>query len=266
MTGRPTIDPRMAARRRSVQETRAHRNLRRLLVMVAVAGLIGFGAWLVRSPMFDVDQITVSGANHVEVDAALGRAGVSVGVPVIDVDTEKAIDQLDRDPWVAEASVTRSWTGEVTVVIKEHVPAALVKTSDGTASVAFDGTVLDTDGVAAQGFPVLVVADRTTADLATDNDVRDALAFTAELSPQLHSVSSLELVGDQMSGTVGDIRIRIGRPEDAVSKAHSLMAVLDTGPAPGSVITVFSAARPAVLPPGLASDVGVEEPTETTEP
>ena len=57
-----TMEPRVAERRRGVSEDKARRRLRWILGIIGLIAAVGFGFWIVRSPVLSISSITVSGA------------------------------------------------------------------------------------------------------------------------------------------------------------------------------------------------------------
>ena len=52
-----------------------------------------------------------------------GAAGIGRGQPMVDLDAAGAARRVEALPWVASASVHRSWPGTVRVDVVERVPA-----------------------------------------------------------------------------------------------------------------------------------------------
>ena len=126
MTAAVAIDPRLRARRTAVLRAEGRRRLRILILALAVMGGL-VGAWAVsRSPLLDVDRVTISGVDAA--DAALVRraAGVAEGEPLLGLDStaiERAVSGL---AWVAGARVHRDWPGTVSIEVVPRVPVAVV--------------------------------------------------------------------------------------------------------------------------------------------
>lgn len=258
------MDPRIAARRRNVQETRARRNVRRLIALMFVGATLGGAYWILRSPLLDVDEIEVMGAERAGVEQIIAETGVREGVPIVDIDVVDVEQALLSDPWIKSAIVDKAWSGSVVIEVEERIETAWVKTSDGGATAAADGTVLAESTEPIPGLPVLEARDRTTDALGSDLAVRDSLEFVAALSDQVRPSVHMVLEGNQLEGVAAGYILRVGRPDEPVSKAQAVMAVIATGPEPHSVITVFSPNRPAVLAPGAQPDISSplgDEPT-----
>lgn len=129
------VDPRIAARRASVRQDRARRR-NRVLAAVVMLCMVAGALWLLsRTALLDVDRITVTGTSRLQVDEVISASGLSVGQPLVGIDTAEAADRLEQLPWVRSASVVRTWGGDVTITIIERVAVGEVRVEDGTSEL-----------------------------------------------------------------------------------------------------------------------------------
>jgi len=252
------MDPRMADRRRAVQETHARRSLRRLMRVLILSALVAAGLWAFRSPLLAVQIIEVRGAEQVDAVQVLRRNGVVEGIPMMDVDLEGAAAALLDDPWVASAAVAREWPQSITVEISERTPVAWVAAQDGWAHVAIDGVMLSRADVPDQNAPVLVLPDVAASLLPEDREAVGVLEFLTNLPPELAAGARIGAGESGFEGIVGGYEVRIGSGNDGRLKALALAAVIETAPDEGSIITVIAPGQPAVMAPGAAPDGDVE--------
>jgi hypothetical protein len=101
------MDPRLAARRRKVAETRVRRGIRRLLFVLLVVGLAAVTLAVLRSELFSLDRIDVQGESQTDPVALVAAAGVEPGMPLIEIDLDEAKEALEADPRVVSAEVGR---------------------------------------------------------------------------------------------------------------------------------------------------------------
>ena len=133
------VDPRIAARRESVRQDRSRRRNRVLAAVAALLAVMG-ALWLIsRTALFDVDQIRVSGTSRLQVDEVVAVSGLTVGQPLLGLDTGAAADRLEQQPWIQSAEVERSWGGDITITVVERIPVGVVLAEDGAAQLV-DGT------------------------------------------------------------------------------------------------------------------------------
>jgi len=120
------VDPRIAARRRTVETERRRRRRRRLLVAAVVAVVIGGGWFVTRTALLDVDSLRVQGASHESADEVIAASGVRLGDQLLDIDSGSVEAKVEQLPWVDTATVKTSLGGVVTISVTERVPVATV--------------------------------------------------------------------------------------------------------------------------------------------
>lgn len=250
------MDPRMAARRKAVQESHARRSLTRLFILLGVAAALAAAVWAFRSPMLALSTFDVSGATRVDVPALLGEVGVVDGMPLMDVDVELARDRLEVDPWIGSATVGRRWPNALEIGVVERVPVGWVLAADGWAWVAADGVVVDSATEPQLGVPSLVAPDRTSNALAGDGAIIGILEFMDALRPDLAETAVIRAVGSGFEAVIGGYQVRLGTGEQGRAKAAAVAVVIDRAPEVGSIITVMAPGQPAILPPGGIAGVG----------
>lgn len=101
---------------------------------VAVIGLaVGLGvaalevhAYAKTSDTFALARIDVTGNARASDEALVRLCGLSVGDNLLEIDVEEIARMVAAHPWVAEATVTRSWPKNVELSVVEHEPRVLV--------------------------------------------------------------------------------------------------------------------------------------------
>jgi cell division protein FtsQ len=200
---------------------------RRLLALVAAAALI-VAAGLVAAtytPLFAADAIRVRGAHHLTKAEILRASGLERGVNVFHLDADAIEARIEREPWVAEATLTKELPGTLVVTIRERVPVAVVNDGSVERLVADDGGLL---GIGAPSNLPRIVADEgaTTTDAAA---VRSAADVVAAMRPDVRrQVAFVRLLrgGDVALELRSGITVVYGSPDDATSKAQALTAML----------------------------------------
>ena len=74
-----SVDPRIAARRRSVEGERRRRRRRRLLVVVVAVTLVAAAWLLTRTALIDVDGLSVQGSQHESAEEVVDASGIRRG-------------------------------------------------------------------------------------------------------------------------------------------------------------------------------------------
>ncbi len=146
--GPDATDPRFRARRAALTDERRSSGRRRVRAVLAVLTLVALGFTLVRSPLFDIDDITVLGVSHTTEEQLLRGAGLRVGGSLIDVDMAHVVQQAEALPWVRAARGERSWWGGVTVEVAERVAFAQIVDGDRLLVADDTGRVLEVSAFA----------------------------------------------------------------------------------------------------------------------
>lgn len=246
----PTIDPRIADRRRRVHDQRARVGIRRTIWFLAFIVTIGIMLWVARSPWLSVQMISVEGATHAAVPEILAAEDVLEGRPLLMVRSGRAADALRLDPWVIDAAVTRVLPDTVEVVVVERAVGAWLDTLEGTALLADDGTVLPAIDTGLLGRIRLTAALAPVGEAVGDLAVLGSLEFLLALPPDLAGGAVVFETDDELWAEIGTHAVRLGRPVDMSQKASALVAVLSIGQPDGATINVIAPTRPTVVPAG----------------
>jgi cell division protein FtsQ len=227
---KPPIDPRLRARRIAVKRDEGRRRLRRLLAAGVVAAVLTAGAVATRSPLLDVDHLTVRGAGRTPVGAVVEASGIEIGDPMTDVDAGGATARIETLPWVADANVRRRWPGRVELVVTEREPVAGVAAGERWAVVDGTGRVLEHVTEQPAGLPVLssgaAVGEPGTA---VGPEAADGLAVASALPPPLAERVAVVRAGE---GTVRlELRpagvVELGGIAQLEEKLLAVLTVLD---------------------------------------
>ncbi len=183
--------------------------LRQALRLTAVAVLlVGLGAVLALGWQYattlPVRAVTVSGNVHADADALVALAAVPDSALLLDLDPVVLADRVQRDPWVAEARVTRWMTGTLALSVRERAPTALVLDDAGRPSHYLDRAGFQmpvTPSALRAGYDVPLVTGRVepfnpvrTVEDAALRELLDALAMAGPATDAL--VSGVERTAD----------------------------------------------------------------------
>lgn len=213
--------------RKKAKQRRAH--IKRRAVMVGGVALLAYGLvggwWLMHTGKFQealarsetsfwqrtaalgfrVDQVTLHGRTHADTAAIKTALEVTQGSPILALSLADMQTRLLAIPEVKSASITRMLPNELTVTIRERVPAAWWQHEGKQALIDDEGKVLDRKKYPIKlALPVVVGAD--------------APAHIGELLAILETAPSLKT--DVVAA------VRVGNRRWNVELAHEVVVLL----------------------------------------
>ena len=227
------VDPRMKARRIAVIRAQGRRRLRVLAVVLGIV-LAAAAAWGVsRTPLLDVDRITITGTDPANRAEILKSSNASVGLPMLFLDVDEMQRSVVSLPWVGSAQVWRDWPATVRIAVEPRVPAAVVPASQGrTALIDANGYAIGWGSESTAVPHVSVPFSGRLGDIHTSAD--GPLAVVAAMPEDLRawvSTVTLETDRDEIGLTlVGGATVVVGEPvlvDDKISAVRALLATAD---------------------------------------
>lgn len=256
----PTIDPRLQARRREVQEQQWRRGRHRVLVGLAVTALLGGIFGLTRGSVLDIDQVAVSGVDRSGEAEILERAGIEIGSPMVDLDAGAVEQRLAGMAWVDQVSVARSWPATVEVTVTMRKPVAV---DPNGAMVDAEGRVLGSDVPGSHGaLPAVPVAFGQPGSVVDQHDrpvVEAIAAIPASLEGEV--VEGRRVGSDVVLELRDGITVRIGDSTRLPAKFVAVEALLEQ--ADRSTIDKIDVCQPGS--PSLTR-IPDDDPSLTSEP
>lgn len=186
------VDPRIEGRRDEVRRQRRRSLLVRLGLVGSVVLLVAAAFLATRSPILDVDRVTISGSTEVDADTLVAAAGVDLGDAMTDVDLGGAEESLEALPWVATASVARKWPATVEIALTERTPVATVTSTEGAQlAVDAEGRVLQPVDDAAGLLPLVGVEAAEPGEFIEAGPLLDiAGAMPVDLASRISGASA----------------------------------------------------------------------------
>jgi len=259
MTGEFSTHPRIRERRAEVQD-QSIRSRRRKVIAVGVAVLLVFLAIAAtQSPLLDVDEVRIVGAERISPDELRRVAEVELGRPVLGLDTGAIEDRLGALPSIESVQASAGWGGVVTIEIAERLAVARIETANGTVVVASDGIALEVldrtvpgeggpteDGLLEQnGEPTTEVlgtgddlaesGDDPAASSDLDDSGVDPTAIRAPLPPEIESLPEIAgaiftIAAGERIPTVLDDAVAVAEdlPDDIASVTERIEITVDS--------------------------------------
>ena len=229
-TKRSAIHPRFRARRIEVKRDEGRRRLRRVIAFGAVAMLLVVTYGLTRSPLLDLDHVDVAGVEHTDAAELMRVGGLERGLPMTDLDLDRARRHIAALPWVDTVTVERQWPGTVVVAVSErHAVAALAV--EGAPWLVLDATgrVLEERTTRPTDLAVLAPIGLRAAPGETLPAALPALSLAGYVTPDLRAW--VQEIVTNADGTLdarlaSGITVTFGSPAHLADKMIGLATVL----------------------------------------
>lgn len=226
------VDPRLRARRIEVLRAEGRKRLRWVVVVCTLVGAAVVTLVALRSPLFDVDHLSISGAERTSTSAITAAAGLDLDEPLVEVDLDAIAARVEELPWIDEANVRRDWPGSIVVEVVERRPAAAVAIGDSVVLADVAGRVLATTSRVPADLAVVELAARSGEVLPggqLDPDEQPALVLAARAPEALRLDPGVVRHddGDLLWEVEGVGRFRFGTLADLDAKLVAAAAVLE---------------------------------------
>jgi cell division protein FtsQ len=201
-----------------------------MVVVLAIVGLLR----LRHAPTFAVRELKVTGTSEVTTETVRSLAAIPPGATLLDADREAIATRVERNPWVASASVSRDFPHTLVIRVIERRPGAWVTLPKRPP------WLVSTDGVwlrvrsKAETLPLPVVTDvegvtPTVGKATGSKEISNALAVLDQLSPKLLSLvkyASAPSVEKTALVTKDGVQIFIGPATEMKKKDAVVRAIL----------------------------------------
>jgi cell division protein FtsQ len=243
LTERPTgSEERFRQRRRS----RRLRVLRRVLVLLALVGLVVGAVWLVFfSSRLAVHHVTVRGTALLTPDQVRSQAAVPLDVPLALSDLDAVEARVETLPAVRSAEVSRDWPDGVAIDVTEREAVAVVDREGTWQGLDDEGVLFRSYPAPPEGLPEVRVRATTSVEA-----LEEAAHVVQALPPELlRRVQALDV------GSIDAISFRLtsgatvtwGSADESEAKARVLAVLLQRK---ASAYDVTAPGRPTIRPLG----------------
>jgi cell division protein FtsQ len=229
LSERTTGDDRFKARRLDVERKEGLRRLRLVLGLTAISTLAVGAIAFINSTAFDVDDITVTGAERADTELIIWTSGIELGQGLLDVSLDESADAVELVPWVGTAEVRRSWTGSIEIAVTERGASAVIPAGAGYALVDDHGRQLEIVDQRPDGYlPVSGIEASGVAGEPAPEQTLPVIALLEALPPETErQVSGVAIDGDNLSLTLVDGgSVDFGDGTDLAAKLQAFETVL----------------------------------------
>lgn len=194
------------------------------------------------SPLLSVRSVEVVGVRELAEQDVLDAAGVTLGTPMLRLDTETVHGRIAELPRVAQVTVGRSWPSTAVLNVVEREPVVLLRDSDGLWLTDRTGLAYATVDEPPAGLPELKVSSPGPEDPATLAAVRVVDSLPDEVRSEVRSVSADSVHDIRLALSLGR-EVRWGEALDSERKGRVLAALLTQE---GAVYDVASPDLPTI--------------------
>lgn len=212
-----------------------------VLGLLALVLAVGLGLVLYFTPLMSVRNVVVVGTGSVTRDQVLDAAGVHIGTPLLQVDTDGVADRVATIRRVATARVQREYPSTLRITIAERVPVAVKDFPDGPHLYDRDG-VDYMSPLAPPGLPYLDVDNPGPADPPTRAALEVLTSLRPDVASQVGRVAAPSVASITLTLTDGRVVVW-GTNDRTEEKAEKLAALLTQ---PGRTYDVSSPDLPTV--------------------
>lgn len=241
--------------------------------MVIVAVLLG-GTYAVLffTPVFTIQKVEVTGADHLTSEEMAALAAVPQGATLLNVDAAGIQNSVVRDAWVQSVRVERHFPDTLELVVTERKIAAVVDVAADNAkitqhwAIASDGMWLmeipDQDSELGQSISPQIYEDAANVlhikdvpfgltpevgTYCTDGNVNNALAIldglSTELASRIKTVSATDAQSTLLTLDDG-VQIAFGTADDIRDKERICLQIMEEHPNKVAYINVRVVDRP----------------------
>ena len=189
--GAGRVDPRLAARRASVAKKASAKRLRSVAIVSGIAALAIIAIALSNSSWLDVDAIEVVGVERADPRQIVNASGIEPGSPLIEVDLSRSTAAVRDVPWVADATIDRSFDGTITIAVTERVGVVAIPVGSRFAMVDRTGRQLELVEAQPDAFlPVVGVEASGVPGQQLDDAGLAVVSLVEALTPTVREASS----------------------------------------------------------------------------
>jgi cell division protein FtsQ len=213
------------------------RRRRRILGWALVGLALAAGvAYLIRTPLFGLSAVRVTGTRAVPQAEVLAVSKVRIGEPYLGIDLAAIRARVATLPRVAAVEVTRDYPSSLRIAVTERPAVASVSSGALFWLVAADGTVLDSAAARPPELPYVAGVPlpgglRPSSRLPPGNELANALSALGGMDPKLErevtGVAARSL--DSLEFTLKDgTRVLYGLAVDQPAKDAAVLLVRRT--------------------------------------
>ncbi len=101
-----------------------------IIVAISYLGKPYFQRYIAGIKYFHIQEMNIAGCEVTQPEDIRQLGGFTYGTSLFLISPTKITERLQAHSWIAEVSVERQWPNSLSIVVKEHVPEALITQGD----------------------------------------------------------------------------------------------------------------------------------------
>ena len=222
---------------------------RKISARIAFLIMTFIAAFLAVTIFFKIDSIEVTATEHYTEDELISASGVEIGDNLFTFRTSKVEKELlEKYPYLASVSVTRSLPSTLVIKAVDSVPAAAVNlTSGGYCLIDENGKLLEQASTVPEGIPTVTgvtVSDMAEGKYLTDNSKSEILVDITKVLKEKNIISNVNFINvscitDVRMGYLGRLDVRLGQADKLKEKIQMLIHIAENELSPSDINTVY---------------------------
>lgn len=203
-----------------------------LSVVVVFAGILF-------SPIFAVKEIRSEGTEHFTATELAEMISLYPGENIILFGKRKAVKQLEKDPYIAQASLKKNLPNTITIVVEERKARGYVPYMGAYLYIDEEGRVLETQTAYYDALPVVrgLAFDSFVLGQVLPVENKDSLQIVLQMSQMMKKYDLIDMVVEidvsdpnDIYAYVNKVEIRLGDMKDADQKIRIMGEIMRSVP------------------------------------
>lgn len=222
---------------------------RKISARIAFLIMTFIAAFLAVTIFFKIDSIEITATEHYTEDELISASGIEIGDNLFTFRTSKVEKELlEKYPYLASVSVTRSLPSTLVIKAVDSVPAAAVNlTSGGYCLIDENGKLLEQASTVPEGIPTVTgvtVSDMAEGKYLTDNSKSEILVDITKVLKEKNIISNVNFINvscitDVRMGYLGRLDVRLGQADKLKEKIQMLIHIAENELSPSDINTVY---------------------------
>lgn len=232
------------------QRRKARRSIRRRIIFkIAFLIMTVVVAFLAVTIFFKIDTIEANSTEHYKQDELISASGIEIGDNLFKFRTS-AIEKklLEKYPYLASVSVTRSLPSTLVIKAVDSVPAAAINLANGGYCLIDEkGKLLEQVSTVPEDLPTVtgVTADNMTeGKYLPSNSKSELLVDITKVLKEKEIVSNVDFINvscvtDVRIGYLGRLDVRLGQADKLKEKIQMMVHIAENELSPSDIKIIY---------------------------